>query len=251
MRPAQLVLALVLAIIAAACRVDGGDLDDIFYDGDGRLVHCAVNLDSSAGNTLESLDHALDRAAARGEVVELYAHRPGVTVPLATIEHVLAGAVARGLPFVTYRDFAAGGGTGPGLALSFDDEDVADWLSARPLLLQHGARVTFFVTRYHKLDEVARAQLRELAADGHDIAAHSVNHLRAPAYVEERGLAAFMAEEVLPSIEVLRAEGYEVTSYAFPFGARTAEIDRAVAAHVPVLRSVEFPIGGPFSPCPR
>ena len=251
MRPALLVLGIVLAVLAAACRVDGGDLDAIFYDGDGRLVHCAVNLDSSAGNTLASLDHALDRAAARGEVVELYAHRPGVTVPHATLEHVLAGAVARGLTFVTYRDFAAGGGTGPGLALSFDDNDVAAWLSARPLFLQHGARVTFFVSRYDRLDADARMQLRELAGDGHEIAAHSVNHLRAPPYVEERGLAALMAEEVLPSIDALRAEGYEVVSYAYPFGARTEEIDRALAAHVAVLRSVEFPIEGPFSPCPR
>ncbi len=247
MRPALL----VLAILAPACRADVGDLDAIFYDGDARLVHCTVNLDSSAGVTTESLDHALDRAAERGEVVELYAHRPGVTVPYGKIEYVLAGAVARGLAFVTYTDFAAGGGRGPGLALSFDDDDVSDWFTARPLFLQHGARATFFVTRYHRLDETERTQLRELAADGHEIAAHGANHLRAPAFVEERGLAAYLAEEALPSIDALRAEGYEVTSYAYPFGARTGEIDRALAAHVPVLRSVEFPIEGGFSPCPR
>jgi hypothetical protein len=52
-------------------------------------------------------------------------------------------------------------------------------------------------------------------------------------------------------IAALRADGYRVLSYAYPFGARTGELDRALAAHVPVLRSVEFPIEGPFSPCPR
>lgn len=240
----------MLAILAA-CRADASDLDGIFYDGDGRLVHCAVNLDSSAGGTYGSVDRALDRAAERGEVVELYAHRPGTTVPYEMLEHVLAGAVARGLPYVRYADFAAGGGLGPGLALSFDDAGITEWMSARPLFQQYGARVTFFVTRYDRFTEEGRGHLRELAADGHEIAAHGVAHLRAPVYVEDHGVAAYLADEALPSIDVLRAEGYEVTSFAYPYGARTEEIDRALAAHVPVLRSVAFPVHGPVGPCPR
>ena len=248
MRPAAL---LVLSILAAACRADVGDLEGIFYDGDGRRVHCAVNLDSSAGNTLASLDGALDRAAARGEVVELYAHRPGFTVPLATIEHVLAGARDRGLASVTYADFASGGAAQAGLALSFDDAGIIAWLSARPLFQQYGARVTFFVTRYDTLHEDDLAGIRELAADGHEIAAHGMRHLSAPAYVEDHGLAAYLADEALPSIELLRADGYPVVSFAYPHGARTSEIDRALAEHVPVLRSVAFPLEGLGSPCPE
>jgi peptidoglycan/xylan/chitin deacetylase (PgdA/CDA1 family) len=245
MRPAPFVLA-----ILAACRADAGDLDGIFYDGDGRLVHCAVNLDASAGNTFESIDHALDRAAARGEVVELYAHRPGTTVSYEMLEHVLTGALARDLPYVRYADFAAGGGLGPGLALSFDDAAIAAWTTARPLLQQYGARATFFVTRYHLFTDEGRAQLRDLAADGHEIGAHGVAHLRAPVYVEEYGLGAYLADEALPSIDILRDDGYEVTAFAYPYGARTGELDRALAAHVPVLRSVAFPVHGPIGPCP-
>ena len=186
----------------------------------------------------------------RGEVVELYAHRPGTTVPLEKLEHVLAGAAARDLPYLTYADLAAGG-VGPGLALSFDDDGVEHWIAARPLLQQHGARVTFFVTRYYQFPDEVRAQVRELASDGHEIAAHGVDHLRAPLYVEELGLRAYLADEALPSIEILRADGYAVTSFAYPYGARTGELDRALAAHVSVLRSVAFPVAGPFGPCPR
>lgn len=243
-------LALAIGLLAS-CKTDLDELDGAFYDGDGRTVHCAVNLDTSAGNSLASIDGALDRAAQRSEVLELYAHKPGDTVPMATLEHVLAGARDRGLPFVTYADFAAGGGNGPGLALSFDDAGVANWLSARPLFLQYGARVTFFVTRYATMSAERRAQLRQLADDGHDIAAHSATHLRAPAYVEEHGLAAYVADEGLPSIEVLRADGYDVTAFAYPFGARTDELDRALVAHVPILRSVAFSLQGAVSPCPR
>lgn len=236
--------------MVAGCRSDLGDLDGVFYDGDGRIVHCAVNLDSSAGSSLASIDSALERAAERDEVVELYAHRPTLSVPLATIEHVLAGARDRNLGFVTYADFAAGTAAGPGLALSFDDSGVPYWMEARALFQRYHARVTFFVSHYAALSDDERGKVRELASDGHDIAAHSVLHLRAPSYVEAHGLRAYLDDEVLPSIEVLRDDGYAVTSYAYPFGARTEELDHAISKHVPILRSVSFAVGGASDPCP-
>jgi hypothetical protein len=238
--------------VLAGCHDDIAELDGVFYDGDDRAVHCAVDLDKVAGNSTASIDTALDRAAARGEVVELYAHDPGRTVPVDTIEHVLAGATARGLGFVTYGDFARDVGTGPALALSFDDTAVVSWAALRPLFQQHGARVTFFVSRYTRLLPEERDLLRVLANDGHDVQAHSVLHLRAPEYVEDFGLDAYLEDEVLPSIHVLRDDGYEVTAYAYPFGARTGELDRAILEHVPVLRSVSFSWSHVItSPCPR
>lgn len=242
----------VLALFGlAACQGDIADVDGAFYDGDGRAVHCAVNLDMSAGNDLASIDGALDRAAARNEVVELYAHKPGKHVSVETIEHVLDGARDRGLSFFTYADFAAGRGDGPGLALSFDDTAIAAWHDLRPMFDAHGAKVTFFITHYATLYPDEHALLHDLAVDGHDIEAHSVNHLRAPAYVEEHGLAAYVADEVVPSIDVLREEGFEIHAYAYPYGARTDELDRALLAHVPILRSVSFTYGAVASPCPR
>lgn len=240
------------AALAAGCQENVGDIDGVFYDGDGRSVHCAVNLDDDAHNTLASIDSALDRAVARGEVAELYAHSPGGTVPISVVEHVLAGARDRGLPFITYADFAAGAGTGPGLALSFDDTSVAAWHAMRPQFQAASARVTFFVSRYPAMRAEQRAQLAELAADGHAVEAHSVLHLRAPEYVEDHGLAAYIADEVVPSVEQLRADGFPVTSFAYPFGARTHEIDRAVLQHVAIVRSISFTLTGPVvDHCPR
>ncbi len=245
--------AIRIGVVAclAGCRAEVAEVDGAFYDGDGRAVHCAINLDAAADNTVASVDAALDRAVSRGEVVELYAHKPGVTVTLAKLEHVLAAARDRGLAFVTYADFAAGTDVRPGLALSFDDSGVPNWMSARPLFQQYGARVTFFVTRYGVFSDDYRAQLRVLADDGHDIAAHSVAHLRAPSYVEENGVQAYLDDEAVPSIEVLRRDGYAVTAFAYPFGARTSELDDALLAHVPVLRSVSFSLQGAVSPCPH
>lgn len=219
-------------------------MDNVFYDGDGRAVHCAVNLDTDAHNSLASIDSGLDRAVARGEVIELYGHSPDFTLPLDKLEYVLAGAAARGLRFVTYSEFARGEGVGPGIALSLDDSGVTRWMNARPLFQRYGAHVTFFVSRYAGMGDADKANLRTLTTDGHEIQAHSVNHLRGPEYVEDNGLAAYMDNEVVPSIDVLRADGYDITAYAYPFGARTAETDAAILKHVSILRSVSFSYSG-------
>jgi peptidoglycan/xylan/chitin deacetylase (PgdA/CDA1 family) len=235
----------------AGCHVELDDVGGAFYDGDGRVVHCAINLDTSANNRITSIDAGLDRARDRNEVVELFAHNPGGSVPISKIAHVLAGARDRGLGFVTYADFARGSYASPGLALSFDDTAVDSWVAIRPLLQDMGARVTFFVSRYHTFGPQQLAGLQLLATDGHDIEPHSVGHFRAPEYVESHGLAAYLRDEIDPSIAALRADGYEVHAFAYPFGARTGEIDDAIARRVPVLRSVAFSYQLVQDPCPR
>jgi peptidoglycan/xylan/chitin deacetylase (PgdA/CDA1 family) len=214
-------------------------------------MHCAVDIDASTYNSRASIDSALDRAVDRGEVAELYAHHPGVTVSLDDVEYVLAGAHDRGLAFVTYHDFADPDATPrAGLALSFDDTSVDAWTAARPLFAKYGARVTFFVSHYRDLGDAEHAQLADLAADGHDIEAHSVLHLRGPDYVEARGMSAYLSDEVDPSIDDLRAQGFDVAVYAYPFGARTGQTDHAILERVPVLRSVVFTWSEASSPCP-
>lgn len=245
------VACLVTTALLAGCQADLADLDGIFYDGDGRTVHCAIDLDTKANISTASLDGALDRARDRGQVVELYAHNPQKTVKLSVIEHVLAGARERGLPFVTYTDFAHSGGLGAGVALSFDDTSVRPWHDARPLFQQYGARVTFFISRFYAIADAERAMVRDLADDGHDIEPHTVNHVNSPQYVEEHGLAAYLKDEYQPSIDALEAEGYQVSAFAYPFGARTDELDAALRVRTPILRSVEFSYSGVVSPCPE
>ncbi|MBV8763041.1 MAG: polysaccharide deacetylase family protein [Deltaproteobacteria bacterium] len=182
-------------------------------------------------------------------MIELFAHHPGVTVPTPTIEHVLAGARDRGLRFLTYSDLATAP-PGPGILLSFDDKWVDAWFSLRSLFAQYNARVTFFIAYYPDYTASQREELQQLAADGHDIEAHSIAHRRAPEYVEARGLRAYLDEDVLPSIDLLQRDGYPITTFAYPFGSRTAETDRAILEHVAYIRSVAFTWSGVADPCP-
>lgn len=241
---------LTLSLLAlAACQYNVDHADRAFYNGDERKVHCAIDIDSYARISAASIETGLDRAQQRGEVLELYTHEPGVTVAWNTIETVLAGAQARGLSFVTYADIANGTHiNGGGLALSFDDSSLSSWLAGRELFERYRARLTFFVSNWKPS---MREGLRALAADGHDIEPHSVHHLRGPVVVEERGLAAYLSEEIVPSIEVLRNDGFAASVFAYPYGARTSETDRAILEHVSVLRSVAFAWDSPATdPCP-
>ncbi len=237
-----------------ACHYDVGKADSAFYNWDGRKVHCAIDIDTFARIGNESIDTGLDRARDRGEVLELYNHGPGVTISPDVIEHVLAGAQSRGLAFVTYADMAKGlRPAGGGLAYSFDDNYAKPWAEQRDLFKQYGARVTFFIAYWEKTSAIDRGYIHDLASDGHDIEAHTVKHYRAPVYVEQKGLNAWIDDEVQPSIDALNNDGFPpVTVFAYPYGARTDETDRAALDRVDIVRSVAYTWESPATdPCPN
>jgi len=213
-------------------------------------MHCSVDIDDRTRIDLASINTGLDRAKERGEVVEIFTHTPGVTVSMAKIEGVLAGAVERGLTFYSYTDLAGDPPQGPGIAFSFDDWHVTQWLEMRPLLMQYNAKLTFFVAKYADLQDSERAGIAQLAADGHDIEAHSAEHMRAADYVEERGLDSYVQDEADPSITRLIADGYTISTYAYPFGSRTDEIDNAMFKRVKQLRGITWTWSGVSDPCP-
>ena len=239
-------------MLLAACQHDVAGTPGAFYSWDDRSVHCAINLDDYANVDLASVESGLVRARERGEVVELYAHDPGGTVSWEKLESVLAAVVNARLPFFTYADFARGIAPSAGVALSFDDTHIDHWLSGAELYARYGARLTFFIAYADVITPAGWESLAELSRRGHAIEAHSLNHLRAPAYVEQHGLAAYVNDEAMPSIEPLRARGFDVTTYAYPFGARTHELDREITALVPLVRSVSYTWSSiATDPCPN
>ncbi|HEY4239309.1 MAG TPA: polysaccharide deacetylase family protein [Kofleriaceae bacterium] len=183
----------------------------------------------------DQLDKELDRAAARAEVVTFHSHVPGMTVSVDTIQRVLAEAQARDLDFVTYAQLDDDLDHGA-LAYAFDDDAVGAWLTTQDLLAQYGAKVTYFVTRWQNMDDTARAGVHQLWDSGHDVEAHTVNHLHAVDYVAANGLPAYLADEVEPSLAIMTQEGFSTGAFAFPFGETDPDITRAVLEHVHRVR---------------
>jgi hypothetical protein len=244
-------LALVGVLALGACKTPIDELDGAYYAWDGRKVHCAVEIDDTAGWDMDAITAGLDRVRDTGEVIELLFHTPGVTVSMARIEEVLAATRDRGLPFLTVEDMLRGSPRA-GVAIMYDDWHTKEWVETMPLLDEYGAHVTLYVGRYPTMSTTAHLQLADLAAAGHDVEAHSVKHLRGPTFVEEYGLRAYLDDEVKPSVELLRADGYEVLSYAYPFGVRTDETDHAIVDDgvVEMVRALAKPRQLRANPCP-
>jgi hypothetical protein len=248
------VLAIGSLSLLACTQTPLAEIDEIYSDDASRRVLCSASLDSDAEIPLDSILGGLERAHDQGEVIHLYAHKPGVSLPIDRLVSVLTRADELGLAYVTYAELgdARAASAQGALALSFDDANVTEWFGIRDLLAQHGVHATFFITRFDLLDDLERSELHQLEADGHAIEAHGLRHVNAPDYVMEFGLDAYMADEVTPSLELMRADGFQPTVFAYPYGRRTDEIDEAVLQVVDRVRSVSFAYEGLVSdPCPE
>jgi peptidoglycan/xylan/chitin deacetylase (PgdA/CDA1 family) len=199
-------------------------------------VLCSQPIDDvSQGAPADRVSQQIEIAREYSSAVLVHAHAPGVTISLTALERTLEATVAAGLEFVTFPELVPGRSR-PAMALCFDDANIDSWYATRDLLSQYGARVTFFVSRYANWTDAQKGMLAELAAVGHAVEAHTVEHLNAVDYTRSHTIDDYIDREVLPSIAVLSADGYDVSSFAFPYGASTSMLETSVLRHVARVR---------------
>ena len=232
-------IALVV-VVAAACGDNLGKLD---YTWDDRRVLCSEPVDDLVDDVnWDTIDGDLAAAEQYHWAALFHAHTPGVTVTTGAIDRLFTAAEAHHLAPLTYRDLAPSSDPQGAIALAFDDNAPDQWFTLRDLLDAHAARVTFFVARYTEMTPLGHDELAMLAGDGHDLEPHTVNHLHGVDYVAANGMDAYLADEVLPSFQVLTDAGYPpATTFAYPFGEHTDAMDDAVLAHVAKVRTTPGP----------
>ena len=208
------------------------------WDRDQRAVG-AYDIDHLAPDNAPLLA-AIDDTTLHDEVTVFYGHAgPDATLP-ETIDAILTRADEDSLPIYTFEDLVAGAG-GPsqaGIALSFDDTEIDDWWAWQEIFDRHHARATYFVTEYYMFTDEGRTRLHALYDAGHAIEAHGVHHERAETYIAEHGLQAYLDDEVQPSIDVLRADGFAPVAYAHPNGSHTPELDEALEDRIALSRTI-------------
>lgn len=109
--------------------------------------------------------------------------------------------------------------------LSFDDRFTDGWVSAIPLFSEYGARATFFIDHFHELSRRQLDDLHRLADAGHEIGCHTRTHVSATDLIAVIGPERYLAEEIDPAIDSMRAHGFEPRSFAYPRSRRTNETD--------------------------
>jgi peptidoglycan/xylan/chitin deacetylase (PgdA/CDA1 family) len=132
-----------------------------------------------------------------------------------------------------------------GVVLTFDDRNVADWVWADSVLSVFDWKASFCVAGPQVLTTSQFADLRNLKAQGHEIAGHGIAHLNAVDYVAANGMDAYLNDEILPMIDIMEQENLRPITFAYPYGDRSDEIDDTLLTYFKVLRSTTYPWSEP------
>ncbi len=127
-----------------------------------------------------------------------------------------------------------------GIAITFDDAYVGEWFSIKELLKSYGARVTFYVSEFNLLTEDLVNKLRILQYEGHEIGFHSLRHLNAVKFVKETSLDQYLAAEIIPGIAIMSEHGFVLSSFSYPYGAHTHQLDKALLKSFNHVRGTAF-----------
>jgi peptidoglycan/xylan/chitin deacetylase (PgdA/CDA1 family) len=110
------------------------------------------------------------------------------------------------------------------VSLTFDDGDADNYI-VRDVLKENNLHATFYVVSGFTGTEgfMTEEQLRGLYADGNEIGGHTLSHIKLS---EVRG--ADLRKEICQDRLNLLAYGFEVTSFAYPYGFHDEESRQAV-----------------------
>ena len=128
----------------------------------------------------------------------------------------------------------------PGIVLTFDDDYIEDWCNADKLLNPQGWKATFFICKYISFTPEQKKKLHYLQDRGHDIAGHGYNHQNAIKYSAAHGLNGYVKDEILPLKALMAKDGFNISSFAYPDGARDAALDKELFNYFDIIRGTTY-----------
>lgn len=113
-----------------------------------------------------------------------------------------------------------------GILLAFDDYYAENWEEHFDLLDEYDANVTFFINAAEPTEFCTKAVER-----GHEIGFHTKGHVNLREATEEE-----IYEEAIAPIEVFREKGFELTTFAYPYGDYTDTLNEQLLQYYKVVR---------------
>ncbi len=126
----------------------------------------------------------------------------------------------------------------PGLALTFDDYSVDNWHNYMKLFDSLDVKATFYISNFNKLTAAQKAKLHQLQNHGHEIAFHSTNHVNFVKYLNNNKSEKLIEEEVTKGLELMNNEGFFPGTFAYPYGAHTDALDKALLKRFKSVRAL-------------
>jgi peptidoglycan-N-acetylglucosamine deacetylase len=127
-----------------------------------------------------------------------------------------------------------------GVIISFDDAYVDDWYNTNKILKKYDWKATFFTCKINTLNHSKIKKLLQLQKEGHEIAAHGLNHYNAATFLNDHTINDYLNEEIDPMMRLMNFYGFKITSFAYPYGARTKALDAALLKKFKIIRGRAF-----------
>jgi peptidoglycan/xylan/chitin deacetylase (PgdA/CDA1 family) len=107
-------------------------------------------------------------------------------------------------------------------------------------LQPQGWKATFFICKYGTLTPQQKEKLHYLQDRGHDIAGHGYNHENAVKYTAAHSLEGYVNDEILPLETAMAKDGFKITSFAYPDGARNTALDVELFKYFDFVRGTTY-----------
>ena len=114
-----------------------------------------------------------------------------------------------------------------GIVFCIDDSYVKDFYQTNhyQYIQSTGIKMTYFITRYHKLKRGEKSIIKIFQADGHEIGFHGTHHIHAREYLEQHTIDEYINYEIKPDLKKMKDDGLDVTDFSYPYGSHTPELD--------------------------
>ncbi len=128
----------------------------------------------------------------------------------------------------------------PGIALTFDDDRIENWITYLPVLDSLGIKATFYISKYHGFTSAQKKKLLQIQNHGHEIAFHSASHCNFKEYIYKKGhsFEELIKYEVEDELKLMNRDGFYPTAFAYPYGAHDQPLDLLLTERFKSVRAL-------------
>jgi peptidoglycan-N-acetylglucosamine deacetylase len=128
----------------------------------------------------------------------------------------------------------------PGVALTFDDNRIDNWIEFLPFLDSAGVKATFYISNYNRFKDAQKKKLALLQQHGHEIAFHTTNHYNMEEYVYKANhtIDDLLRCEVEAGLKLMNRDGFYPVTFAYPYGAHNGVFDKALLHYFKSVRAL-------------
>ena len=125
-----------------------------------------------------------------------------------------------------------------GIVITFDDIWIDEWIKADSVISENiDWKATFFVNT-KVIDSTKLIRLNELHSNNHEIGGHGYRHLNAQQALTDTTINEYLNSEI--DSMLLDLNDFEVTSFAYPYGARNEFTDSILLTQFDIIRGTTY-----------